>query len=53
MYFNYLEKADPDITAAMKRDQFVDEALKSAHLQIIHTYGTQNLKDKIIEALNK
>lgn len=37
----------------MQRDQFVDEALKSAHLQIIHTYGTQNLKDKIIEALNK
>ena len=37
----------------IQRDQFVDEALKSAHLQIIHTYGTQNLKDKIIEALNK
>ena len=37
----------------IQRDQFVDEALKSAHIQIIHTYGTQNLKDKIIEALNK
>lgn len=37
----------------IQRDQFVDEALKSANLPIIHTYGTQNLKDKIIEALKK